>query len=302
MESEIHYARVGLFLSFSMVVALVIIGWLTGIATTEKVDRYNVFFKKQSLDGLQRDSIVTMRGIRVGVVEDYEIAGDDIERVNVVLKLDNGVPVKTDTKAMIKRNLLTGLAKIDLVGGTQAAEIIAGANTAEGSYPVIEEEVPQIDKIANSVPDLLEKVEVMTARLAAVLSEDNVRATGAMIQSLSEFSVDLASSGPALAGSMENLENITRKASRVIEKISGPDGNQGEISPGVVDELSLAVTETRLLVKEVRELNASMAPSLRKVVRSVDAAQRDLERISQGVHTVADGYGDPRAILAEPAK
>ncbi|HMO18394.1 MAG TPA: MlaD family protein [Oligoflexia bacterium] len=300
MESEVHYKRVGGFILSAILVFLGIIVWLTGIGASERVNRYHVFFKMQSLDGLQKDSLVTMRGIRVGVVEDYEIAGDDIERVSVVLKLEEGVPVKIDTRAVIRRNLLTGLAKIDLVGGTQAAPLLDNNSLKGGSYPVIREEIPQIEKIANSVPELLEKVELLMSRLDALLSEDNVKAISQTMLSLNTFTNDLASSGPSLAKTLNNLEQVTLQASKAVGKISGDDGRGGDSGRGVVDELALAVSEARELVSEFRKLNSSLSPSIRRVSRAVGGVQRDVGRVADGVNAVADGYSDPRSFLAEP--
>lgn len=303
MESEVHYKRVGFFLLLGVVLLVSIVFWLSGISTNETVDRYLVYFEKQSLDGLQKDSLVTMKGIRVGVVEDYQISKDNIQRVKVVLRLDHNVPIKTNTRAVIRRNLLTGLAKIDLQGGTQSALFLTTAfNSKDRSpeadeFPVIPEEVTQMEKIADGVPDLLEKIDEIAAKLTRVLSEDNMESVAITLKSLGDFSSELASAAPALAKTVENLEAVTARASKAMEKVSGANDDEG-----VVHDLAAATEEMRILVGEVRQLTSEFGPSVRTVSRSVGRMQRDINNISRSVNSAVDAYGDPQALISEKEK
>jgi len=303
MESEVHYKRVGLFLLAGVISLISIIIWLSGITPNEEVERYLVYFEKQTLEGLQKDSLVTMKGIRVGVVEDYEISSDNIQRVKVVLRLDKNVPIKTNTRAVIRRNLLTGLAKIDLQGGTQSAPFLTTAfnpkdsKSEDDELPIIAEEVTQMERIADGVPDLLEKIDEIAAKLTRVLSEDNMEAVAITLKSLGDFSSELASAAPALAKTVENLEAVTARASKAMEKVSGTNDNEG-----VVNDLASAAEEMRILVGEVRKLTSEFGPSVRSVTRSVGRMQRDINSISSSVNNAADAYGDPRALISKEEK
>lgn len=183
MDSKVRYKLVGVFILINVFLFIGILTWLIGGTGFEQIDRYIVYFERQSLDGLQKDSLVTMKGIRVGVVEGFVISDENIERVKVLLRLEKGIPVKTDTRAVLRRNLLTGLAKIDLTGGTQSAELLSVSGNEE--YPVIPEEVTQLEKIANEVPDILGKFDHVANRLTMLFSDKNISSLESTLQSLS---------------------------------------------------------------------------------------------------------------------
>lgn len=291
MDSKIRYKIVGIFVLISLGVFAVLLTWLVGGTGLENVDRYVVYFEKQSLDGLQKDSLVTMRGIRIGVVEGYVISDEDIERVKVILKLENGVPVKTDTRAVIRRSLLTGLAKIDLTGSTQSSELL---KPKEGeTYPVIPEEVTQLDKLADEVPNLLEKFDEVASRLNSVFSERNVNSIEQTLESLSVLTKELSAAAPSLRGSIENIETVSARASEAISKISGTEQKEG-----VVDDIAVVSREIREVVAQLRETTETIAPTIRRVARTSDKLQRDVSEIGKGVSSLSEVYSDPNELLS----
>jgi phospholipid/cholesterol/gamma-HCH transport system substrate-binding protein len=290
MDSKIRYRVVGGFLLAGFLLLVSILVWLMGGTGLESVDRYLVYFEKQSLDGLQKDSLVSMRGIRVGVVEHYVISSNDIEKVKVLLKLDHGVPVKTDTRAVIRRNFLTGLANIDLIGGTQTSEPLLITND---DLPVIPEEVTQLDKIADSVPDLLEKFDTIASRLTLLFSNENINTIEGTLQSLNEISSQLSVATPTMVKTFENLEKVTSRAADAVAKVSG-----NENSTGVVDEVVLITDEIKEIVTEVKEATVLIAPMVRKLSRSSDRIQREILNIGRGVSEVSEAYSDPKSLLS----
>jgi phospholipid/cholesterol/gamma-HCH transport system substrate-binding protein len=291
MDSRVRYKAVGFFILINLILFVSMLTWLVGGTGFEQVDRYIVYFEKQSLDGLQRDSLVTMRGIRVGVVEGYVISDDNIEQVKVLLRLEKGVPVKTDTRAVIRRNLLTGLAKIDLTGGTQSADLLQAAENDQ--YPVIPEEITQLDRIADEVPDLLEKFDHVAARLNLLFSEENISTLESTLKSLNSLTEELSAAAPSLRGSIENIEAISKTASRAIDKISGSE----DVS-GVADDIVIITQEIKEVVTELRKSASGIAPAVRKITRTSGRLQKDVSEIGKGVSTLSETYGDPAELLS----
>lgn len=295
MDSKVRYKIVGFFLVFHLIVFTFLLLWLAGGAGFEKVDRYIVYFQRQSLDGLQKDSLVSMRGIRVGVVEGFVISEDNIERVKVLLKLDNGIPVKTDTRAVIRRNLLTGLAKIDLIGGTQSAELL---EIVDGNqYPIIPEEVTQLDKIADEVPDILEKIDYVAVRLNQLFSEENISSLESTLGSLEKITSELSVASPSLRGSIENIEKITNKASIFMDTLSGSE----DVS-GVASEFLEVISEIKTIVGEIRKSTSLLSPTIRKVNRSTDGFQKNISEISNSVSNLSEAYSEPKELLSSDKK
>jgi phospholipid/cholesterol/gamma-HCH transport system substrate-binding protein len=117
------------------------------------VKRYTVYFQNQSLEGLQLNSDVRMQGIKVGKVADYTILPGQAKTVRVLLEVDARTPVWEGAEAVVSRNLVTGLAAIDLDNVWKGGSDIGPAPEGE-PYPVIDEGVPQMARISNTLESL----------------------------------------------------------------------------------------------------------------------------------------------------
>ena len=117
METEGRYTLVGTLVLAVIALMTLAIVWLAGAADTIAYRNYTVYFKKQSLDGLAVGSPVKMRGIKVGVVDGYDFASTRDEAVAVIARVDADLEVHRGAVAYIKRNLVTGIAAIEIVNG-----------------------------------------------------------------------------------------------------------------------------------------------------------------------------------------
>src|SRR5204863_341434 len=98
--------------------------------------RYRIVFDT-SVIGLEPGAQVYLNGIKVGTVDDVDVAASDIAKVAVVIKVKHDAPIHTDTRAILQHAGITGLKTIDLRGGTSATpRLAAGAEIATGTGSV----------------------------------------------------------------------------------------------------------------------------------------------------------------------
>ncbi|MBN9429089.1 MAG: MCE family protein [Burkholderiales bacterium] len=88
MEPEARYTLVGAVVLALVAAACVAWIWLSQGGGTASFRFYTIHFEKQSLEGLQQGSDVTMRGVKVGRVQEYSISRDNINRVDVIIRTD----------------------------------------------------------------------------------------------------------------------------------------------------------------------------------------------------------------------
>ena len=211
MEADAKYTYVGTAVIALLMAVVVGVIWLKRTGRISDFNFYTVYFEKQNLDGLQIGADVSMRGIKVGRVEDYALTPDNINRVRALLRIDRRTPVSTNTVAVVNRRFVTGLAKIDLETGDPPGPPLEIVLPNE-NYPVIPEGTSNLDEIANRLNKVGETAAEALERLNDVLKAENRAAiektlanlrdlTGGLNQRLAELDRTLKS----VQGAADNL-------------------------------------------------------------------------------------------------
>ncbi len=175
METEGRYTLVGTLVLAVIALMTLAIVWLVGAADQIAYQTYTIYFKQQSLDGLAVGSPVKMRGIKVGVVDSYRFAQGDDEAVSVTARIDEGVPVHTGAAAYIKRNLVTGIAAVEINNGPSNSALLSEIPRGE-RYPVIAEGSSDLDKVATAISRLAVSGAQVLEKMDTLLSENNQHA------------------------------------------------------------------------------------------------------------------------------
>ncbi len=245
--------------------------WLHGRGQRDLTRYCTVYFQKQSLSGLQVDSYVTMRGIRVGSVESLKIQPTDIERVAVTILVSKDTPVKEDTRAVIQRNLLTGLASIDLVNSSQNSPELLRIPAGE-SYPVIPEGQGGLEQIKDTLPELLDRVSALAQNIGALFAGEN---------------------GAHLAATLKNVENATAQLAQV----------QGSVD-SAIKQVSVLALEMQDLARELKDSSREATLALKTgsdvISRSSANVALDLSSAMEKLANTIERFENPRSLLVGP--
>lgn len=292
MELESKYTIAGLFVLVVSVLILVTLLWLSDAGGRRGTKEYAVIFTDHSLDGLQKDSVVTMKGIKVGTVESFSINDDNIEIVQAILRIDKKIPVKVNMKAVVRRNVLTGLAWIDLVGGTQEAMELA--EVSDDSPPVIAEGKSEIDKLASSLPALIKQASETLGYVRELFSEENTKHLSITLQNISDITAKLNNSSKQLDSILNNADTALLRVAKTTEHFEG-----------VASGLNQGVSEIRNdLQVAVQQFNSESVETLRSVRTSADAVSKEfvlmsqsVDEASQSISRTMEAFEQPRDIL-----
>jgi phospholipid/cholesterol/gamma-HCH transport system substrate-binding protein len=199
--------------------------WLVDAGVDRDVARYEVAFAG-SVSGLQEGGQVLYRGIPVGRVGDIRIDPDDVETVLVTVEVERATPIKADTVATLEFQGLTGIAYVQLRGGTQAsARLDPNARTP----PRIASRRSALERVFESTPELLARTVAVVDRLSLLLTDENMA---------------------SLAGILRNVETVTatlaERSAEVDAVLAGAAEMSGEIQ-GTAAELRQLATDLRHL-------------------------------------------------------
>lgn len=305
METEGRYTLVGALVLAVIALLTLAIVWLTGAADQIAYQTYTVYFKQQSLDGLAIGSPVKMRGIKVGVVDSYRFAKGGDEAVSVTARIDEGVPVHVGAEAYIKRNLVTGIASVEINNGPSDSALLIDAPPGE-RYPVIAEGSSDIDKVATAVSRLAVNGAQVLEKMNTLLSDENQRAISQTLANLDELSSHLAANKASLDATVQGIRDasdefrfagasISQAATRAEGSIVGVGQNADAALKEAIVALGSLQRDASLISERVQQFAETGTLELTNV-------SRDMRAGADTLTTAGQRLSNPRAILFGPGQ
>ena len=190
MENDAHYTLVGsivIAISLALVAAFI---WLMGGMDSATYQHYTIYFHNESMDGLDINSPVKLRGIKVGEVTSYAFVTGQQESVRVNIKLDQTTPIHIDSRAYIKRNIITSIAAIE-INNPHARSPLLPIATINGQYPIIAEGNSDLDKVATILSQVAQNGAQVLNKINLVLSDENRAAVSKTLQNIQVMSAQL---------------------------------------------------------------------------------------------------------------
>ena len=258
MTTKQQKVRIGLFAVVACVLAAVVLVVFGGVHFWEKQDRYYVVFDK-SVMGLEPGANVHLNGLRVGKVSEIKLSPDDPSRVRVAIDVDEGTPIRLDTKAIMQMAGITGLKVIDLRGGTAESPAMPVGGTIAAGAGMFDKLEQQAEKLVDESSRLLETANRMMERADRVVTNlDQVtdpkqlgeiiahtRATARNLQQASASLKGLVDENRAgLKASIASVELTAKRAADLV------DTDQVK---AVVADLRQASRNFKELTREVRQ-------------------------------------------------
>lgn len=292
MEPKINYVLVGLFVVVLGATLLGVVVWLGKGDYRAAYDRYHTFMR-ESVAGLSANASVKYHGVEVGYVAEIVLNPENPEEVRLTLDVARGTPIKEDTVATLSVQGLTGFAVIDLAGGNRASPPLT-AKPGE-RYPVIKTRPSFFVRIEETSARLITNVNQLLEDTRRLIDADTRAAFKQILADMAQLTHTLAVQSQRVdegvgsaAEASQNLARLTRSlneqlpalveavhTSTVALQEMTKDVGQASQSvgetfdqarPGIERFSRRTLTETSLLVNELRQLTAS----LNRVVRQLE--------------------------------
>lgn len=259
MSEKTQYALVGVFVVALAFAFVAIVLWLGGGTPGRQYDEYLVYMQ-ESVSGLSRDNVVKYVGVDVGRVHEIGLAAGGAGPVRLVLQIEKGTPVREDTYATLETQGLTGLAYINLRGGSPDAPLLQ-ARPGQ-AYPEIESRPSTWGRLDVAVEQLLSNLTDLTARVDVLLSEDNQLHLSRTLAQLDRLSAAFAGRAESIGQSLDDLAATLEKTREA-----------GEGLPGLVAQLGQAANALERMAERLGESGAT-------ITRVVEARNRDISRFT----------------------
>jgi phospholipid/cholesterol/gamma-HCH transport system substrate-binding protein len=194
METRASYLLVGSFVLVLTAALIAVVIWLGGTEFDRKTARYMSYFTGD-VTGLGVGNAVRYRGVPVGSVVDIAIDPKNVERVRVIMEVTETTPIKIDTVAQLALQGITGVAFIQLTGGTHKSAALkrpkgkalqsAALKRPKGkALPVIASRKSVIQQVLSRLPTIIEKVLVVADRVTLLFDDKNITAVSKTLENL----------------------------------------------------------------------------------------------------------------------
>ena len=249
METRANYALIGAFTLAVIAAAFSFVFWFSGGDKPSNRKTIRLVFTS-SVSGLSRGSYVLFNGLRVGEVTKVDLA-DDPRSVFALIEVNQRTPVKTDTRARLEFQGLTGVASVALTGGSASAADLVGSN---GSPPEITAERSDFQNIVETLQNLSGKLDNMLDKADRLVS-DNTGSITKTVKNIEAFSSALAENSDGLKELMASLGDVGRGLKPFVQTLERNGDN--------IDAI----------MKDTRELTAKLNSAATKIDGVLASAQ-----------------------------
>lgn len=209
METRANFILIGLFTLCGILGAFGFFIWLAKIEVDRQYAYYDVLF--ESVSGLDRAADVQFSGLSVGKVISLDLFADDPAKVIVRIEVAAETPIKTDTKAQLQSQGVTGVAYVSLTGGSSATPYLRDEERTT-VVPVIEAQRSVVQALTADAPDLLAEAVNLLLRLEQLVSDENMAHVASMLANLDQTTQLLPSlaarSDSTLTAAVHTVESI----------------------------------------------------------------------------------------------
>lgn len=289
METRANYALIGLFTLAVFAAMLGFVYWFASGRSNAQKASYRVIFTG-SVSGLIRGSVVRFNGLRVGEVTVLDLVPSDPSRVMAIIEIDQKTPVKTDTRARLEFQGLTGQASVQLSGGTSAAPALVAP---DGGSPIIYADRSDFQDIVETVQRLSGRADNVLARLEKVVG-DNEGSLGNTIRSAEVFAKALADNSAGVGAFLASvgdtsqrisslstrLETLSSAAEDILRNVNSASVNR---TIGNIENFTQALAENRGNIDGILTDGASLTKRLSETSLRLDSAFSEIDRIAKAI-------------------
>jgi phospholipid/cholesterol/gamma-HCH transport system substrate-binding protein len=229
---------------------------------------------------------------------------DDLEKIQVTVEIDsNLVKIKTDARAFVETALLSGVATIQIRGGTREAADLEPE--AGHRYPVIAAGSSVFQRVAEAGPQLLDRLMIAVDNLNDLLNERNRKAISETLQNVQAISGAFVAPskevGELVANANTTLLEMTTLLSHIDESYASKGGLKDEASQALndFDRLARNLVDTN---RQLQQLLQENRPGLREFTQAtltqVGDLVSDMQRFIGGLSRfVSSVERDPGRLL-----
>jgi phospholipid/cholesterol/gamma-HCH transport system substrate-binding protein len=296
MDDKVNYGLVGAFVLLLGTALVLGVLWLSaGLGGKQAMDRYQAVIE-ESVAGLNVDAPLKYLGVDVGKVSHIAIDGQNPRQVRLHFLVERGTPIKQDSVAVLKTQGLTGIAYVELSGGSPGAlPLLPGP---DGAPPTIPFKLSLSARLENVLSNVLGNVDRVSNNLNAMFDADNRAALKSTLTDLAALSHALAGQQGTIRAGLQDAARTARLSAKAGEQL-GPTLDRVSRGAQAVEQMAQVAQEASgragraadAAASSVQQVGTETLPDLSRLMQELAALSSSLRRLSEQT------TGNPSSLL-----
>lgn len=279
MENKVNYTLVG---AFVLALGTLLVGavlWLaSGGAFQKKYDLY-LAIEDESVAGLNLNAPVKYNGVNVGKVQQIQLEPGNPQRVNLLFAIERDTPIKEDTVAVLKTQGLTGIAYVELNGGTRDSPALRV--TAGNEYPVIRTTPSLSARLENVLTSVLTKLDSTSNNINAILSDENQASFKSLLSDIAAVARTIAARNKEIDASLINVAQASKQLGPALQRISRGAEAVETMGNEVAKTSASAGKTVNSVGADIKRFSAETLPELERLLAELNVLSSSLRRLSE---------------------
>lgn len=295
MEPRAHHLIIGLFTILAFAAALIFSLWLAKSSADREWGYYEIVFD-HAVGGLSEGNPVLYSGVQIGDVVEMKLDPDNPGHVRVLVRVDQSVPIRENTKAGLVLANITGSMSVQFSGGSPDKPALQGD---EDNPPMIIAEPSAFTSLLSNGEQLLAKADQLLTSATALLSADNIDNASAILENTREATDALLDRRDQLIALLEQFDAAAIRAEEAAIKVSNVSDNANELLQNdgqrvlqSMDQALAVMTTTMERIDELTRNNqgamdaglqgmGELAPALRELRATLRSLNQFTHRLEQ---------------------
>lgn len=288
METRANYIAIGAFVFATLIIGFVFIYWLGSRAEGPRALPAKVIFNG-AVTGLSVGGAVNFNGIKVGDVGDLGFDPKDPSVVIATIRVRPSTPLRRDVKATLGFQTLSGIAYVDLSGGTTDAPLLLDPDADEP--PVIHAERSAFEDIVEGARDILSRADTTLAAIEKVVT-DNRQEVNQIIVNARVFSDALANN----ADGVDTFMSSVASTGEALQSLSGRLEGLVDSATAIVD--AVPPGKVTQIVDDAASVTSKVANAADGLVGLIDDAEKAAEELKQFTVGLTRSLGEFDKVIA----
>jgi phospholipid/cholesterol/gamma-HCH transport system substrate-binding protein len=295
MGSKINYALVGLFVIVLGAAWLGISLWLALGDFRTDYTTYHVYMN-ESVSGLYIDAPVKYRGVEIGEVRRIELNPANFEQVRLTLSIKSSIPIREDTVAVLAVKGLTGIAFVDLMGGSQSSPLLKAPHGQR--IPVIRSGPSFFARLDTTGSELVANLNSLANRLGELLNDEDRRNIMGILDDVKRITGTLARRNTELEETVINAAELFERGAVTSAQFQ-PLLQQLQKTAQAFEIMAQRITvASDGITRYVENSGAGLQQFSQQTLPEVGALVSEFRRLADTLQTIGQKLEeDPRVLL-----